>query len=347
MFKAVFSQAATWKKIIKSLTGFIETFEIKVNTKDGMKIEAFDGSHVAYVRVQLFSTEIESFYCKTPTVIGISIKSLTKIMDLSNEHDVMAISYGENEDTLNIQFDNPKKEKLTEIALKLIDINSDTTMAVPDYDHDIKITMTSKELTSTLEKLKKCGEAVELKVVNNNIVEVNDEDEKKEKKVEDKDIKHNNSIDNKEKTITKKRDQPLHDNKKETTTAVKKKIKSSNRIEMKVIDDSSLTTLRLRERPFTDEKNKTYHVDSPPIIIESKINELSQTYSLKYLCMFAKAGSLSDLVHVFLKDNMPMKIRFDIDSVDLEGNEKASIGYIEFLLASKLSSDEEEKGNST
>ena len=55
-------------------------------------------------------------------------------------------------------------------------------------------------------------------------------------------------------------------------------------------------------------------------------NEIIQAFSLKYMCLFCKACSCSDFCHIYLGQDMPMKLKFPVGDDDI----------LEFYIAPKL-----------
>ncbi|KAF8821463.1 proliferating cell nuclear antigen PCna1 [Cardiosporidium cionae] len=75
--------------------------------------------------------------------------------------------------------------------------------------------------------------------------------------------------------------------------------------------------------------------------VELKVrNPVNQSYAVKHLNQFAKAGSLCDSVTISLSSDKPIEVRFEItDKLD-DADAKTRMGEIKFFLAPKMDDDD-------
>jgi len=90
-----------------------------------------DNSHVALVSMLLRAEGFDPYRCDRTVALGINLNSLSKVLRSAQNDDIITIKAGDAPDTLNLVFESPKAERMSEYDVKLMDIDSEH-MAIPD-----------------------------------------------------------------------------------------------------------------------------------------------------------------------------------------------------------------------
>jgi proliferating cell nuclear antigen len=97
-------------------------------------MQAMDSSHVSLVAVQLRKEGFDFYRCDRPTSLGINLQSFSKILKCSGNDDVVTLKAEENGDTLQLVFESPTQDRISDFDLKLMDIDSEH-LGIPETDY--------------------------------------------------------------------------------------------------------------------------------------------------------------------------------------------------------------------
>ena len=90
-----------------------------------------DNSHVALVSMLLRAEGFDPYRCDRSVALGINLNSLSKVLRSAQNEDIITVKAEDTPDTLNMVFESPKQERMSEYDVKLMDIDSEH-MGIPD-----------------------------------------------------------------------------------------------------------------------------------------------------------------------------------------------------------------------
>lgn len=115
--------------------------EIKFEAdKDGIRFRGLDGSHVAFMSMEIDKTYFDEYSIDTPESCIIDTRELVKVFKRSKANDKLIFSF--NEEEIKIQF---KGEATRTFKLKQVDMDYDSP-SMPNIDYPITIDIDYKEL---------------------------------------------------------------------------------------------------------------------------------------------------------------------------------------------------------
>lgn len=113
--------------------------------KDGLKVMAMDGSHVAFVYLKLYADRFEHYYCEEQIYVGLNMLNLFKLIKTVTNSDTITFFIQEDKmHELGIQIENADKNSKTIFHLKMLDID-ENEMRVPEMTLDSVIVMPSND----------------------------------------------------------------------------------------------------------------------------------------------------------------------------------------------------------
>lgn len=118
-----------------------------------------DNSHVALVSMMLKSESFSPFRCDRNIALGINLNSLTKVLRAAKGEDILTLKAEDAPDVVNLQFEDPKTDRLSEYDIKLMDIDQEH-LGIPDTEYAATIAMPSSEfqrITRDLSALSESG----------------------------------------------------------------------------------------------------------------------------------------------------------------------------------------------
>jgi proliferating cell nuclear antigen len=90
-----------------------------------------DNSHVALVSMLLRSEGFDPYRCDRNVALGVNLNSFAKVLRSAQNDDIITIKAENTSDTLNLVFESPKQEQMSEYDMKLRDIDSEH-MGIPE-----------------------------------------------------------------------------------------------------------------------------------------------------------------------------------------------------------------------
>jgi proliferating cell nuclear antigen len=103
-----------------------------------------DNSHVALVSMMLKSESFSPFRCDRNIALGINLTSLTKVLRAAQNEDILTLKAEDAPDVVNLQFEDPKTDRMSEYDIKLMDIDQEH-LGIPDTEYAATITLPSPE----------------------------------------------------------------------------------------------------------------------------------------------------------------------------------------------------------
>lgn len=160
MFEAKLEQAGTLKKIIEAIRDMLGECNFECND-NGISLQSLDKSHIVLVSLVLGNDGFANYRCDRSVTLGININSFATILrcgDASDELTLEAKDDGSAQN-LKISFEDPKKDRMAEYEMKLMDIEQEY-LTIPSSEYSATITMPSEDLQRFLRDAKAISDSV-------------------------------------------------------------------------------------------------------------------------------------------------------------------------------------------
>lgn len=148
MTKKVFEVRTLKSVIIKILFECIKPYIKESNilfTSDGIKISTFDSSKCSITHIKLNADKFEYFFCEKPTIIGVDITSLYKLIKSVNIRETITFYLDEdNPNKLGVMLEDSFKGKIKRFSLPLLEIE-EPILTIPELEFDYIINMPSSD----------------------------------------------------------------------------------------------------------------------------------------------------------------------------------------------------------
>jgi len=156
MFEARITSGKVLKQLIEAIRDLITDANIDC-TEDEMAIQAMDTSHVSLVAVSLRSDGFDHYRCDRPMSLWFNTTSMAKILKCSGNDDIITLSAQSGGDLLNMMFESPNQERVSDFELKLMDITTEQ-LVIPDTDYDCNVRMPSAEFQRIIRDMQVLGD---------------------------------------------------------------------------------------------------------------------------------------------------------------------------------------------
>jgi proliferating cell nuclear antigen len=143
MLESRLAQADLLKKVVDAIKDLVQDCNFDCNDS-GIQLQAMDNSHVALVSMLLTAGSFEMFRCDRNISLGVNLTSLTKVLRAAQSNDVLTLKAEDAPDVLNMQFESPENDRISEYDLKLMDIDQEH-LGIPDTEYAATIAMPSGE----------------------------------------------------------------------------------------------------------------------------------------------------------------------------------------------------------
>ena len=110
----------------------------------GIALQAMDNSHVALVSMMLRSEQFEPYRCDRNVALGINLNSLTKVLRAAQSTDVLTLKAEDSPDVVNLIFESPSADRISEYDIKLMDIDQEH-LGIPETEYSATIKLPSAE----------------------------------------------------------------------------------------------------------------------------------------------------------------------------------------------------------
>lgn len=158
MFEARLVQGTLLKKVLEAIKDLINE-AIWDCSGAGITLQAMDNAHVALVAVNLRSDGFETYRCDRNLSMGMSLTSMSKILKCASNDDIITLKAGDNADTVTFMFESPNNEKVSDYAMKLLDLDAEQ-LGIPDTEYSCVVKMPSGEFQRICRDLSQIGESV-------------------------------------------------------------------------------------------------------------------------------------------------------------------------------------------
>ncbi|KAF5019579.1 hypothetical protein F66182_8410 [Fusarium sp. NRRL 66182] len=143
MLEARLDQANLLKRVVDSIKDLVQDCNFDCNDT-GIMLQAMDNSHVALVSMMLKTEAFSIYRCDRNISLGLNLTSLTKVLRAAQNDDILTLKAEDGPDVLNMQFESPDNDRISEYDLKLMDIDQEH-LGIPDTEYAATIAMPSVE----------------------------------------------------------------------------------------------------------------------------------------------------------------------------------------------------------
>ncbi|TIB95209.1 NPL4-domain-containing protein [Wallemia mellicola] len=316
--KARMSEAGTLKKVLDAVRDLISDANWECN-EDGISLQAMDNSHVALVTVHLSQDAFEPYRCDRNMPLGINLGSLTKVIKCAKDNDLVTLKADDSGESLGLTFESSNTDRIGEYSIKLLDIDQEH-LGIPVTQYDSVISMPSSEFQRICRDLSQLGESIRIDASKEGIrfsvegdvgkasvllkqssgasIEREEEsEEEEEEEEEEEDVKPNVDEDEEEGDVKPK-------DKKRKSSKGGNKTKKVKKAKKDVVEDGVSISLQ---------------------------QQVSLTFSLKYLNNFTRSTPLSNRVTLSLSKDIPLLLEYEF-----------AAGHIKYFLAPKIGDEDAE-----
>ncbi|KAK2742457.1 hypothetical protein FQN57_005348 [Myotisia sp. PD_48] len=125
----------------------------------GIALQAMDSSHVALVAMLLKAEAFSPFRCDRNIALGVNLVSLTKVLRAAQDGDVLTLKAYDTPDVVNLLFESPDKDRVSEYDLKLMDIDQEH-LAIPETEYGATVEMPSGDFRRICSDLAQLSESI-------------------------------------------------------------------------------------------------------------------------------------------------------------------------------------------
>lgn len=141
MFSLCIKNPQTFVHIFSSLSELINDVTLQIEKKK-ITINSMDTSHVSLVKVVLKSKKFDEYLCERDNFcVGINLTSMNKVLKCLRHDDELTIQLKESSDVMQFHFKS--KNRVSKFEMKLVDIDEDGNMNIPDMDYCLTVRMSS------------------------------------------------------------------------------------------------------------------------------------------------------------------------------------------------------------
>ncbi|XP_046860580.1 proliferating cell nuclear antigen-like [Xenia sp. Carnegie-2017] len=158
MFEARLVQGSLFKKVLDAIKDLVTEANWDCSA-NGMSMQAMDSAHVSLCFIDLNADGFDPYRCDRNLTLGLNISNLSKIMKCAANDDVVTIRAEDNADAVNLIFETPNQEKVSEYSLLLMNIDSEH-LGIPETDYSATIKMPSSELQRICRDLSQIGDSI-------------------------------------------------------------------------------------------------------------------------------------------------------------------------------------------
>lgn len=163
MFEARLLQAGILKKILEAMKDLVTDANFDCSNS-GISLQAMDSSHVSLVSLLLRRDGFDLFRCDKNLSLGINLASMGKILKCAANDDIVTMKADDNGDHITFIFESPKKEKVSDFQLKLLEIEAES-LGIPDTEYKSVVKMPSGEFQKICRDLTILGDTGKKKFV--------------------------------------------------------------------------------------------------------------------------------------------------------------------------------------
>jgi len=158
MFEATLKQASLLKKILEAIKDLVTDANFDCSA-GGIALQAMDSSHVSLVALLLRQDGFEHYRCDRNLPLGINLGSMYKIVKCAGNDDKVTMESPDKGNSITFTFENQRADKISEFALKLMNIESET-LTIPESEYAVVVSMPASEFQRICRDLSVMGDTV-------------------------------------------------------------------------------------------------------------------------------------------------------------------------------------------
>lgn len=148
---------ASIEQVVEAIRDLVQDCNFDCNDS-GIALQAMDSSHVALVSMILKAEGFSPYRCDRNIALGINLLSLTKVLRAAQNEDVLTLKAEDTPDVVNLVFESPETDRLSEYDIKLRDIDQEH-LAIPETDYAATVDMPSAEFRRICTDLQQLSES--------------------------------------------------------------------------------------------------------------------------------------------------------------------------------------------
>jgi proliferating cell nuclear antigen len=162
-------QAGAFRILVESLKDILTDCNFTIDSS-GIKLIATDNSHNVLIHMKLLAENFDYYQCSQPTVIGVNMTNLFKLIKTMGNSDILTLFLEKNNtNLLGIQINNKEKSLQTIYKLNLLDINNEN-ITIPDATFETALTLPSSDFQKIIRDMMNIGELIEIKSVGSELI---------------------------------------------------------------------------------------------------------------------------------------------------------------------------------
>lgn len=167
MLEAQLDQSSLLKKVVDAIKDLVQDCNFDCNDS-GIALQAMDNSHVALVSMMLKADAFMPYRCDRNVALGVNLTSLTKVLRAAQNEDKLTLKAEDAPDSLNLIFESPDTDRISEYDLKLMDIDQEH-LGIPETEYAATISMPSAEFRRICTDLMAMSESVNIEATKDGI----------------------------------------------------------------------------------------------------------------------------------------------------------------------------------
>jgi len=156
MFEAKIEKASVLKKIVEAIKELVAEAKLECTTS-GITLQAMDAAHVSLVAMLLRRDGFEAYRCDRSITLGINLENMSKVLKCASNDDSVTIRSEDDGDSVQFVFES--KNKISNFALKLLDIESES-LGIPETEYKSVVKMPATEFHRICANLTTWGDSV-------------------------------------------------------------------------------------------------------------------------------------------------------------------------------------------
>jgi proliferating cell nuclear antigen len=163
-------QSAPFRTLIESLKDIAVDCNLEIDST-GIKIQTLNPSHKVLVHVKLDAEPFDKFFCRRPTLVGISMITFFKLIRTMTPSDTLTLFMEEDEtNKLGILIENGEKNQKTAFKLLKMDIKEEK-YEIQSSDFDSHLTWVSSDFAKTCRDMAGLGiQNVDIRSTNGQLI---------------------------------------------------------------------------------------------------------------------------------------------------------------------------------
>lgn len=160
MFEARLTQGSILKKLMESIKDLVTDANLDCSSS-GVSLQAMDSSHVSLVSLFLRGDGFQHYRADRNISLGLNLTSLAKVLKCAGNDDIITLKADDNGDSVNLMFESPKQNRISQFSIKLMDIDSEH-LGIPETEYKCVVKMPSAEFSRIVREIGIMGDTVKI-----------------------------------------------------------------------------------------------------------------------------------------------------------------------------------------